>query len=231
MCLLDTERYEKHWSVSITSACMLSCFSHVRLFATLWTEAHQASLSKRFSRREYWSRLPGPPPRDLPNPGTKPTSLTSPALVGGLFTTSATWEAHIYHMYIQIRCDTLKQPTLKYLLAVNFPFTFTDSTLIQSHRLIQLNFLLSTNYVPGTGDKRWKMWLCSGSPKEYFPYLCFISLIFIRPYVTTIPAWKVEKTNPAIIILSSLEVDKFTKDQARKSGKHSSSKSDLYCSM
>ena len=47
-----------------------------------------------FSRQEYWSRLPGPPPGDLPNSGTKPTSLMSPALAGELFTTSTAWEAH-----------------------------------------------------------------------------------------------------------------------------------------
>ena len=134
--------------------CMLSRFSHIRLLVTLWTEAHQASLSRGFSRQEYWSRLPGPLPRDLPNPGIKPASLTSPALAGGLSTTSATWEAHAYCMYIQIRYDVFKQPILKYLLAANFPFTFTDSAIIQSHRLIQLNFLLSTNHVPGAGDKR-----------------------------------------------------------------------------
>ena len=37
---------------------LLSCFSHVRLCATLWTAAHQASLSPAFSRQEYWSGLP-----------------------------------------------------------------------------------------------------------------------------------------------------------------------------
>ena len=42
-----------------------------------------------FSRQEYWSGLPCPPPGDLPNPGIEPVSLTSPALAGGLFTTSA----------------------------------------------------------------------------------------------------------------------------------------------
>ena len=47
----------------------LSCFSHVRLFVTPWTIAHQAPLSKRFSRQEYWSGLPFPPPGDLPHPG------------------------------------------------------------------------------------------------------------------------------------------------------------------
>ena len=70
-----------------------SCFSHVQLFATLWTVARQAPLSTGFSRPEYWSGLPCPPPGDLPNPGIKPTSFMPPALAGGLFTTSATWEA------------------------------------------------------------------------------------------------------------------------------------------
>ena len=46
-----------------------------------------------FSRQEHWSELPSPSPGDLPNPGIEPVSLTSPALAGGLFTTSATWEA------------------------------------------------------------------------------------------------------------------------------------------
>ena len=47
---------------------------------TLWTVAHQAPLSMEFSRQEYWSRLPFPPPGHLPDPGVKPTSLASPAL-------------------------------------------------------------------------------------------------------------------------------------------------------
>ena len=65
----------------------LSCFSCVQLFATLWTVAHQAPLSMRFSRQEYWSGLPCPPPGDLPDPGIKPKSLASPALAGRFFTT------------------------------------------------------------------------------------------------------------------------------------------------
>ena len=40
-----------------------------------WTVAHQASLSMEFSRQEYWSGLPFPPPGDLPNPGIKLRSL------------------------------------------------------------------------------------------------------------------------------------------------------------
>ena len=57
--------------------CVLSHFSCARLFATLWTLAFQAPLSMGFSRQEYWSGLPRPPPGDLPNPGIE---LTSPAL-------------------------------------------------------------------------------------------------------------------------------------------------------
>ena len=60
--------------------------------ASLWTAALQAPLSMGFSRQEYWSGLPCPPPGDLPDPGIKPTSLMSPALAGGFFITSTTWE-------------------------------------------------------------------------------------------------------------------------------------------
>ena len=75
-------------------ACMLSHFSCVRLCVTLWTVACQAPLSMEFSRQEYWSGLPYPSSGELPNPGTEPAALTSPALAGGFFTTSATWETH-----------------------------------------------------------------------------------------------------------------------------------------
>ena len=50
--------------------------SRVQLFATPWTVAHQAPLSMEFSRQEYWSGLPFPSPRDLPDPGIKPGSST-----------------------------------------------------------------------------------------------------------------------------------------------------------
>ena len=56
--------------------------------------ACQAPLSMGFSRQEYWHWFPGPPPGDLPNPNIKMSSLVSPALAGGFFTASTTWEAH-----------------------------------------------------------------------------------------------------------------------------------------
>ena len=56
--------------------------------------AHQAPLSMGFFSQEYWSGLPCPPARDLPDPGIEPTPLSSPASAGRFFTTSAIWEAH-----------------------------------------------------------------------------------------------------------------------------------------
>ena len=52
---------------------VLSCVSHVWRFVTPWTLAHQAPLSMGFSRQEYWSGLPGPPPGNFPYPGIEPT--------------------------------------------------------------------------------------------------------------------------------------------------------------
>ena len=61
---------------------------------TLWTVALQALLSMRFSKEEYLSGFPCPPPGDLPDPGIEPTFLMSPVVAGRFFTTSTTWEAH-----------------------------------------------------------------------------------------------------------------------------------------
>ena len=62
---------------------VLTGFSHDRLFATLWTIAHQAPLSMGFSRPEHWSGSPFPPPGDLPDPGIE---LEAPAVAGRFFT-------------------------------------------------------------------------------------------------------------------------------------------------
>ena len=88
-------------------------FKHVQIFAILQTVACQDPLSMRFLRQEYWSGLQFPPPGDLSNPGIKPTSLVSPQLAGGFFTTSATWEALVTN--IQIFSFTLESFLLSIL--------------------------------------------------------------------------------------------------------------------
>ena len=72
---------------------MLSCFSHVWLFAIPWTVAHQALRSMEFSKQDYQSGLSFPSPGDLPNTGIEPASC---ALAGRFFTTSTTGEALSY---------------------------------------------------------------------------------------------------------------------------------------
>ena len=57
------------------------------LFVTPWTVVHQAPLSLEFSRQEYWSGLPFPPPGDFPGPKIEPESPVPPVLAGRFFTT------------------------------------------------------------------------------------------------------------------------------------------------
>ena len=56
--------------------CVCQLLSCVKLCETSWTVAHQAPLSKKFSRQEYWSGLPFPPPGGLPDPRIKTGSPT-----------------------------------------------------------------------------------------------------------------------------------------------------------
>ena len=63
---------------------------------TLWTLACQAPLFLRFSRRDYWSGLPCPPPGALSDPGIEPPSLMSPELAVRFFITHATWDAPFF---------------------------------------------------------------------------------------------------------------------------------------
>jgi len=85
-------------SLQSCCACVLSHFSQVQLFVTLWTVACQAPLSVGFSRQRYWSGLPCPPPGNLSDPGIELTALTFPTLAGRFSTTSATWEVLCYHL-------------------------------------------------------------------------------------------------------------------------------------
>ena len=82
------------------------CAQSCQLFVTLWAVAHQAPLSMGFPRQEYWSGLPFPPAGDLPDPGIKPKSPASPALLAGRsFTTEAPgkpgWSASISHFLMR----------------------------------------------------------------------------------------------------------------------------------
>ena len=88
-------------------SCVLSHFSHVWIFVTLWAVAHRATLSMGFSRQEYWSGLPSPPQGDLPDPGIKPVS---PAFVGRFFSTWETPKKLMHPTHLEL---STKDPCLR----------------------------------------------------------------------------------------------------------------------
>ena len=73
------------YTLNDPSVCLLSHFSRVQLYATLWTVACQAPLCMGFSRQEYLSGLPCPSPRESSQPRMEPMSLTTPVLAGRFF--------------------------------------------------------------------------------------------------------------------------------------------------
>ena len=80
--------------------CCCVC-SVVCLFSTPWILAYQVPLSKGFSRQEYLSGLPFPPPGDLQDSGIEPTSFGSPSLAGRFFTTATPGKLHVVHILPQ----------------------------------------------------------------------------------------------------------------------------------
>ena len=87
----------------------------------------------KFSRQEYWSGLPCPPPEDLPDPGIKPKSITSSALAGEFFTTSNTYRIHISSLSLPT-CwpHLLPLSSLLYGLQAQSPYFCTSSHQIQA---------------------------------------------------------------------------------------------------
>ena len=83
-------------------SCMLSCFSCVQLFVTLWAIGPQSPLSMRFSREEYGVGCYTILLEIFPTQGLNPHLLCLPSLAGGFFTTSTIWEALRRHTQGQI---------------------------------------------------------------------------------------------------------------------------------
>ena len=107
---------------------VLSCFSCVQLFVTLWTIAFKAPLSVGFSRQEYWSVLPFPPPGDLPDPGIKPKSPVSLALAGRFFTTRTT---QLFTMAEHWRIDAFELWCWRRLLRVPWPAKIPNQSILK----------------------------------------------------------------------------------------------------
>ena len=119
---------------SESAMCMLSHFSHVQRFATLWTVALQAPLPMGFSRQEYWSGLPCPPLGDLPNPGIEPWSPASRQLLYHLGSSS---QSYIY-TYIPFLLNFL--PIWVTTVWIEFPMLYSRFSLV-------IYFIHSTVYM------------------------------------------------------------------------------------
>ena len=118
------------------SAWMLIHFSHVQLCVTLWTVAHQALLSMGFSLQKYWSVLPCPPPRDLPNPGIKPASSASPALQADLLPLCPWWSLYSVLILLKLSVESCSlqslQTTSSFWSSLFIVFWGSDSHLFVS---------------------------------------------------------------------------------------------------
>ena len=149
---------------------MLSCFSCVWLIATPWMVACQALPSMEFSRQEYGNGLLCPPPGHLPDPGIKLASLMSPALAGGFFTTSATWEAHSTTGNTNSFTGFLER--VRYILLKLFSLLLLSPPLLSP-------FPQSTHSCPQTVEVRCPFWLHIGTAS----LTCFPLLLLLRSYM------------------------------------------------
>ena len=137
------------WRLSV-HVCVLSRFSHVWLFATLWTIARQAPLSMGFCRQEYWSGLPCPPLGDLPNPGIESAFLMSLALAGRFFTTTATWEAQsedLVQFSHSVESDSLWHPSIINSQSL-LKLMSIESAMPSNHLILCCPLLLSPSIFP-----------------------------------------------------------------------------------
>ena len=141
---------------------MLSRFSQVWLYVSLWTAAFQAPLSMGFSRQEYWSGLPCPPPGDPPSSGTESASPRLPALTGGLFATSTIWGARLccppsfplsqfLQQYFTVTCD-LTQPCDRGQRGSTLSCSDEASVLSWHHVPESADVVLGASSVPTVSD-------------------------------------------------------------------------------
>ena len=143
--------------------------SRVRLLATPWSVARHAPLSMGFSRQQYWSGLPFPPPGYLSHPGFKPGFPASPGLAGGFFTTESNGGSqdiaeklnNTDHLWKNCTCCKYVANTCFHLWNACFvqkqSFPFLE-TLLQIYNLIRDHYwcpLATGSACRGSGTEVW----------------------------------------------------------------------------
>ena len=122
---------------------LFSHLSHVQLFGTPWTVAHQAPLSLGFSRQEYWSGLPFPSPGDLPNPGIEPGF---PALAGMFFTTETLGKPFLqWFSSVQFSCSVVSDSATPWIAARQASLSITNSQ--SSLRLTSIESVMPSSHL------------------------------------------------------------------------------------
>ena len=123
-------------------ACVINHSSPVQLCVTLSTVACQAPMSMGFSRQEYWSGLPCPPPGDLPNPGIKPVSLQF---------SSVQWLSHV--QLFATPWTAARQASLSITNSWSLPkITSTESLMSSNHLILCRPLLLLPPTLPASGS-------------------------------------------------------------------------------
>ena len=122
-------------------------------FATPRTVTCQAPLSMGFPRQGYWDSLPFPLPGDLPNPENKPTSLASPALAGGFFTTEPPGSPEENNIHLSV-CF-LKKPSISFF----YKNYFSARSQKQVWNFLQIGWSTNTHTTTTTPKK--PLQLCS----------------------------------------------------------------------
>ena len=93
----------------MVSACVLSHFSRVQLFWTLWTVALQVPLSMGFSRQEHWTGFPFPSPGDLSDPGIELMFVCISCIAGRFFTTEPLGKPPVVGGSLQRRSGSISE--------------------------------------------------------------------------------------------------------------------------
>ena len=115
---------------------------------TLWTVALQASLSTGFSRQEYWNGLPFFPPGDIPDPGIKPRSPSSPALASRFFYHCPNWKAPTRAYYLAIKKNEVLTPDNNYAKWKNqmHKILYCRIPFIHSYSIHSIHILIFHSY-------------------------------------------------------------------------------------
>ena len=164
--IISSARFEYQWK----DACMhAQSLSHVWLFVTLWTVAHQALLSMGFSQQEYWNRLPFPPPVDLPEPGIE---SASPVLADRFFNTVPPGKPK----------GKMNEPQTKEVYE-KFCGLWTQAELLCNSEKCDLELGREASWPPlwetqqGPCPSKWSAWKC----KEMNPLACILTLSLTAP--------------------------------------------------